>query len=669
MKKIIALAAAITMLTMSAASFAAAPTDYDGAPYDGQPLISTDEDGEINLAVIANGDVKLGNSMQIDGSVYSNGTIYALNGAGNLINGLFISGTQNDEQYVSEWTQDSDGSWVENKTYLDGYYLLTQDGSALFSGNESATYGTKPEYQTAIYDAETSFGYEYEPFEVPEAPAFTNNNVWGASAEFNVYNTNRPANKQHTFKESAYIENAFINGGWGHAIIIDTTNGDVNLVIDEVDDLSGTINIQVVGDHEANIYFKNFKDTGAWTSYLINRDNQAGSQYYQDYPVDGAAEHTHLFFSGDDVVFAHDQISAKDIHVNANTVTISGATKFYSDLYTNASEVTVTGGETDVKGNIYAPYAASKVVDSGTLEGQLVTDTLEINGWGRILWQTDSAEKLVSEVTPEPSETPEPTKAPVPTGREIDLTGTGYAYIFGYEPDLIERVSVTNDEGIETDHYWNVEIRMAPQDSVTREQVAAMIMRMIDQKYDNLGASYAVTDNIVSHAGTWYERGFAYIASTGAFDGIDEVYTGAVTRGEVAKLVVYGLNLSDTTETGFTDIADSEYKAYIEIMNAYGYMQGISDTEFEPDRVMTRAEFCSLFNQIIDRQDALLETPDGTVVTPSTYYFVDLDEGAWYTPVMLRATSAYDENGYIDLDTRLSNIRNTLDNYDSQKLF
>ena len=256
---------------------------------------------------------------------------------------------------------------------------------------------------------------------------------------------------------------------------------------------------------------------------------------------------------------------------------------------------------------------------------------------------------------------------PLPTGTPIDLEGADYAYIFGYEPDYLERVTVTDENGNEMG-VWKAEVRMAPNDSVTREQVAAMLMRLIDQKYDTKSASYPLTDNIAAHAGTWYERGLAYVASTGAFDGVDEVYCGPITRGEVAKLVVYGMGLSDTTETTFTDIADSQYKPYIEIMNAYGYMKGISDTEFEPDRIMTRAEFCSMFNQIIGRDKMGLVTADGIEVTPEIYFFVDLDQSAWYTPVMLKATSAYDNNGYVDFEVRRANSRNTLDNYDSQKI-
>jgi hypothetical protein len=269
---------------------------------------------------------------------------------------------------------------------------------------------------------------------------------------------------------------------------------------------------------------------------------------------------------------------------------------------------------------------------------------------------------------PKSSETPEVTPAPLPSEGPIDLEGIEYAYIFGYEPHLIERLIVTDEDGNKRG-VWNAEIRMAPEDDVTREQVAAMIMRMIDQKYNTTDLDYPLTDNIASHAGTWYERGLAYIASTGAFDGIDKVATGRVTRGEVAKLIAYGLNLTETAETDFTDIENSPYKKYIEIMNAYGYMQGVSATEFNPNRVMTRAEFCSMFNRIIGREDALLEAADGTQVTPELYYFTDLPSDAWYTPVMLRATSAYDKDGYVDIDTRLANIRNTLDRYDSQKLF
>ena len=95
---------------------------------------------------------------------------------------------------------------------------------------------------------------------------------------------------------------------------------------------------------------------------------------------------------------------------------------------------------------------------------------------------------ISTESTPEPTE--EPTPAPTVTpGEEVDLQGLGYAYIFGYEP-AIQRVDVTDEEGNVVGGKWVAEVKMAPEDAVTREQVAAMITRMVDQKYGTTDIVY-----------------------------------------------------------------------------------------------------------------------------------------------------------------------------------
>lgn len=670
-KKLVSCLLACSMLA-STAAFAAAPSQYDGQPYGSLGYASEDSDGEFNLAVIANGDVKIfGDTMYIKGSVYSNGTIYAGNGQGNKVDGLFISGTEN-TVFTSD---DNNDEWTQYRT-AEGFVHVNDNGTT-----DGINYcSTQIEHEGAILDKDTSFECAYEPFAVPDVAnnlgdvlmTVYPNSTWSWSEERGSYSEVNEEEAPRTITEDTYIENLTMNGSWvdayHQAMIIDTTAGDVNVVINN---LVNPVNpsIKVVGENEANIYINNINTL---SDLRINYDYNSDWQL----DVDGSVDHTHLYITGGNVVLNEGKIAVADMTVNAETLEVSGSTTFYGDIESNADQFTIIGGQTEVTGIVCIPNADSEVVDSATLYGQLHTDTLTINGAGRIIWRADSAVKQGE--TPEPTETPaptetpvvtpEPTLEPVPTGTPIDLDGVGYAYIFGYEP-AIQRVDVTDDEGNVIGGKWVAEVQMAPNDAVTREQVAAMIMRMIDQKYDTKNASYPVTDNIAAHAGTWYERGLAYIASTGAFDGIDEVYCGPVTRGEVAKLVAYGLNLSDTTETAFTDIADNPYKTYIEIVNAYGYMQGISDTEFEPERIMTRAEFCSMFNQIIGRSDALLEGPDGTVVTPELYSIVDLDPDAWYTPVMLKATSAYDVNGYVDIETRLSNIRNILDKYNSQILF
>lgn len=368
--------------------------------------------------------------------------------------------------------------------------------------------------------------------------------------------------------------------------------------------------------------------------------------------------------------YADERVTGNVNAINATSYEVS--CHMVGNTVTSAETFNIYGGGTNIEGTVYAPKADVKIgttSGNGINRGQLICNSLDIYGEGAVIW--GHAGNTTPDVTPVPSEepTPEPTEEPTPAptvtpGEEVDLQGLGYAYIFGYEP-AIQRVDVTDEEGNVVGGKWVAEVKMAPNDAVTREQVAAMITRMVDQKYGTTDTVYPVTDNIAKHEGTWYVRGLAYLAQKGAFDGVDSVEIGAVTRGEVAKLLAYGLGLTKTGETEFTDIADSQYKSYIETVVDYGYMSGTSDTTFEPDRVMTRAEFCQMFNNVIGRTDMGLVAQDGTTVTPELYSIVDID-GHWAEDAMLKATSAYDDNGLIDTETRIANIRNVLDKYDSQ---
>lgn len=265
---------------------------------------------------------------------------------------------------------------------------------------------------------------------------------------------------------------------------------------------------------------------------------------------------------------------------------------------------------------------------------------------------------------PEKPEEPEvkPEEKPEAKDESIKLKGVHYAYIFGYEPILETKDGETT-----------AIIYMAMDDYVTREQVSAMVIRMLDQNDDTAANDYPLYPSIEAHAGQWYERGLAYMCSVGGLDKNEPVSIGPVTRGEVAKLIACGLNLNLSEETPFDDIELSPYKEYIEKVYKYKYMNGMSDGSFAPEKYMTRAEFCSLFNNIIGRNKCGLKAlnADGEefTVTAETYYFVDMDPSHWAYEICLKASSAYDAKGYVDLDTRLANIRNILDRYDSQKKF
>lgn len=179
------------------------------------------------------------------------------------------------------------------------------------------------------------------------------------------------------------------------------------------------------------------------------------------------------------------------------------------------------------------------------------------------------------------------------TNGPIDLYGASFAYIFGYEP-VISSYKDANGKTVSS-----AEIYMGMDDSVTVEQVCAMLMRLLDQENYTTGCSYKVTSSIKPYRSAWYARGLAYQCEVGGLPSDGHIQLGNVNRAMVANLVSHALKLEDTAETPFSDIEGNEYEEEIKKVYAYGYMIGVDDDRFAPDDIMTRAEFCKLFNNII----------------------------------------------------------------------
>ncbi len=254
-----------------------------------------------------------------------------------------------------------------------------------------------------------------------------------------------------------------------------------------------------------------------------------------------------------------------------------------------------------------------------------------------------------------------------PTDESIHLGGATYAYIFGYEPVI----SYGKDENGNPTH--SAQVFMGMDDYVTVEQVSSMLMRLLDQENYTNGHSYAVTPSIEPYRNDWYARGLAYQCEVGGLPSEGNIPLGNVSRAMVANLVSHALKLNLTSETPFSDIAGNKYEEDIEKVYAYGYMVGLDDDHFAPDKIMTRAEFCKLFNNIIGRDKMGLTALDASgnpyEITPADYSIVDMSPNHWAYSTCLKATSAYDDNGYVSPEKRQENIRNKLDDYNSQLLY
>ena len=217
----------------------------------------------------------------------------------------------------------------------------------------------------------------------------------------------------------------------------------------------------------------------------------------------------------------------------------------------------------------------------------------------------------------------------------VETYTSDYAYIFGY-----------NDT------------TMGAEGPLLRSEVSAMVHRLVKQNgklgdfvYDASNPSFA------DIAGEWFQSGIEFAHHRGAFtvaEGGNVQPYAQVRRGEAFKIVALGL--------GFTTDTSLSNEGYANLLYELGYIVGDENGDLNTGDMITRAEFCTLYNRIIGRQDAILEDKSGNEITAETYGFVDMpDSEIWYYKDMVRATSAYDKNGYVDISLR--GIRNALDDF------
>lgn len=211
---------------------------------------------------------------------------------------------------------------------------------------------------------------------------------------------------------------------------------------------------------------------------------------------------------------------------------------------------------------------------------------------------------------------------------------TDYSYIFGYTDSI-----------------------MAPENNVTRGEVSAMLYRLVKQNNKLGGFTYVSSEpaDFEDIQGTWYRSAIEYMTYKNAFNK-DERFVFPeqhITRGETFKLVCLGL--------GFTTDDTLTVSDYGNILKDAGAIEGYEDGSLRLEDILTRAQFCTMYNRVIGRDKKSLLTADGEKITAATYGFTDLEEDKWYYEDVLKATSAYDEDGNVDLAKR--GVRNSLDDY------
>ena len=203
----------------------------------------------------------------------------------------------------------------------------------------------------------------------------------------------------------------------------------------------------------------------------------------------------------------------------------------------------------------------------------------------------------------EPIEVPEEPAA-IPLNKSEHL-----AYIVGYPDNTVQ-----------------------PAGKITREEVAAVFYRLLDPAYRE---AIKTTSNDFPDVGLdrWSSKHIGTLASAGIIAGYPDGSFkpgSSITRAELAKIAAKFDKLSFFVEDGFSDIEGHWANQFINSAAQKGWVSGYPDGTFKPDEAITRAEFMTLVNQVLERkvrkEDILPEARQFPDLSPDEWYYVEVQE-------------------------------------------
>lgn len=307
-------------------------------------------------------------------------------------------------------------------------------------------------------------------------------------------------------------------------------------------------------------------------------------------------------------------------------ITAGSATKYYDgkpltkDSYAITSgslaegdmlvDVTVTGSRTEVGSSDNVPSDAVILFDG--IEVMDNYDITYVNG------------KLTVLAPYVPPEEPEDDDEDIPDDFPPLLNlADHFAYIQGY-PDNTVR----------------------PEGLITREEVAAVFFRLLDPDYrEIIRAIEANFPDVLAER--WSSKHIATLAKGRILEGYpDGTFKpdNYITRAELAAMASRFDELDFLDENMFSDVEGHWAEKYINSAAAKGWVEGYPDGTFKPDAYITRAEFVTLVNRVLQRRVRAEN------ILPDAKQFPDLLPGTWYYEAMQEAINSHlyerKEDGY-----------------------
>lgn len=178
-----------------------------------------------------------------------------------------------------------------------------------------------------------------------------------------------------------------------------------------------------------------------------------------------------------------------------------------------------------------------------------------------------------------------------------------------------------------------------PEGQITRAEVAAIIFRLLDPEVrdENLTAENGFDD---VGEGDWYNTAVSTLVKLGIISGRSDTSfdpNAPITRAEFATLFARFDESGAEPAGGFSDLSGHWARESVGRAAALGWIDGYEDGSFRPDNRITRAEAMTMVNRVLNRNPA--EEED---LLPDMRVWSDNQPGSWYYFAVQEATNSHE---------------------------
>lgn len=197
-----------------------------------------------------------------------------------------------------------------------------------------------------------------------------------------------------------------------------------------------------------------------------------------------------------------------------------------------------------------------------------------------------------------------------------------------------------------------------PNASISRAEVATAFFRLLNDQ--NVARTQHFNDVKTTD---WYAQPVEVLAALHIIEGIgtgDYQPNRPITRAEFAAVAARFAN-ELTTGTSFADVGENEWYAdFVSTAASFGWINGVGNGNYEPNRPITRTEAAAIINRMLMRISDWIEVDAG-----HGRQFPDVDENFWGRYEISEATNGHDhtlEEEYFHEDWLAEDWREAVDN-------